>query len=104
MNWLLLFGLSLYIVRWFLFRSFEEGTPLHQRLAWPLILFGMAGHLSATYGPGWALALLLTSMTLGLLFHAWWTGTNGIDFFRPEPQARYGALRRTGARKQLFLL
>lgn len=75
------------------FGEFEARTPRPRRISKLVFLLGSTALVAQFAGTGWALAWVGVLFSLGLSVHAWWTRRNGIRFSRPEPRAKYYALR-----------
>lgn len=75
------------------FGEFEARTPLPRRISKLIFLLGSTALVAQLAGTAWALGWVGLLFGSGLSVHRWWTRRNGIDFLRPEPRAKYEALR-----------
>lgn len=76
-----------------IFHPFEAHTALWLRVMKVVIALGLVALISRRWGRRWALGLVVVWLTVALCFHGWWTWSHGINFFRPEPKAKYYQLR-----------
>jgi hypothetical protein len=92
--WLSLFAASVMLnLGQILFGRFEQGMPASRRIRKLTLFLGLTAACAHRWGAPAALAWVAIAGAAGLAFHAWWTRRHGIEFWRPEPYARYCELR-----------
>lgn len=75
------------------FARFEVFTPFSKKLRKVLFLQGVTALLALTVGRPWSILWVVGMMTVGMVFHLWWTRKHGIHPLTAEPRAKYYALR-----------
>ena len=81
--------LGIFAIGNILFGHFEEHRPKWRRVLKVFIVLAVVMTVSANFGRGWALGLLLIPLSAAAYIHLVWLPSHGINGWTGEPKEKY---------------